>query len=204
VFEQFWQGESPAHRHDGLGLGLAIARQLVELHGGVVCAENRPTGTGALFRVRLPRRITPPANGDVPAARSERPERRPTLAGVRVLVLEDDRDGREVVGQILERAGAVVVGAATSAEALALVGQTSPHAIVADIELPGEDGYAFVRRLRALPAERGGRTPAAALTAAAGATDRLMALEAGFHIHIPKPVQPDELIRLVAYLAGRC
>jgi len=126
-----------------------------------------------------------------------------TLAGIRVLVVEDDPDTRDVVAVMLERAGAEVLHAASSAAGILVVEQARPDAIVADIEMPGEDGYAFVSKLRALPAARGGATPAVALTAYASLTDRLVALRSGFQVYVPKPVAPADLVTIVARLVGK-
>ncbi len=129
---------------------------------------------------------------------------RPTssLQGVRVLIVEDEADSREVVAMVLERSGAEVRVAASASEALTILERELPDVLVADIEMPEEDGYSLVRRIRALPAARGGRTPAVALTAHAGAMDRAKLLEAGFDRHIPKPVLPPDLIAVVATLAA--
>ncbi|HYY41238.1 MAG TPA: response regulator, partial [Pyrinomonadaceae bacterium] len=127
----------------------------------------------------------------------------PKLAGVRVLVVDDEADARELFAATLSHCGAQVLTAATAAEALALIERERPDALLADIGMPEEDGYTLMTKVRQLPPERGGRTPAAALTAYARAEDRLHALRAGFQIHLPKPVKSAELIAVVANLAGR-
>jgi CheY-like chemotaxis protein len=208
VFERFRQLESSSSRgHHGLGLGLAIVRQLVELHGGSVRAANRGGG-GALFTVDLPRRSVAAAaveNGAHerhPAA--EQPlwlEAAPWLGGVRILVVDDQEDARELLKTVLERCGASVGVAASVDQALESLRAAVPDVVLADIEMPGKSGYDLLRELRALPREQGGLTPAVALTAYAGASDRVKALRAGFQMHVPKPVQPAELAAVVASLA---
>jgi CheY-like chemotaxis protein len=139
------------------------------------------------------------ASGDRPVWLGEGP----SLAGIRVLVVDDDPDARELIGTILERYGAEVALGGSAQEGLSLLTKRSPHVVVTDIEMPQEDGYLFIRRIRALPAGSGGRIPAAALTAYASAADRMKVLAAGFNMHVPKPVQPAELAMIVASLAGK-
>jgi PAS domain S-box-containing protein len=205
VFERFRQEDaSSTRRHQGLGLGLAIVRHLVELHGGTVAADNRAERTGAIFTVELPRRSV--AVDAVTIQRhphAEEPawlEDAPALAGVKVVVIDDQPDARELVKAVLERCGASVTAVGSAREGLEAVRGERPHVVLADVEMPGESGYDFVRQLRELPASQGGQTPAAALTAYATAQDRMNALRAGFQIHIPKPVQPAELAAVVASL----
>ncbi len=210
LFERFRNPDASTTRaHGGIGLGLAIVRHLVELHGGQVSATSGGRGQGALFRVRLPR---PDMRGGVLGpglgATDARPAlgrlgTLPSLEGVRVLVVDDEKDAREVIIAVLEQRGARVFEAASVEEALAVIEQERPDVLVSDIGLPEEDGYSLMRRIRALPRERGGAIPAAALTAYARTEDRMQALLAGFQIHIPKPVQPAELIAVVASLAAR-
>jgi PAS domain S-box-containing protein len=213
VFQRFRQGDSSSsRRHGGLGLGLAIVRDLVELHGGQIAAANRSTGSGALFTVTLPRMsarpvpaLEQPPEGQ-PEAGAGRPRwlsDAPSLSGLRVLIVDDLPEAREVVAALLARCGADVVAASSSAEALALTGSMKPDVIVCDIEMPGENGYEFVRRLRTLPPEQGGATPAVALTAYAGSDDRLLALSKGFQMHVAKPVEPVELAVVIASLRSR-
>jgi CheY-like chemotaxis protein len=199
--------------HGGLGLGLAIVRQLVELHGGTVAVTSEGAGRGATFTVSLPLLLPQPASitAHAPAqttaavASSVAPDFAcaQELAGVRVLVVDDEADARELFAVTLSDCGAQVLSAASAAEALALLERERPDALLADIGMPEEDGYTLITKVRALPVERGGRTPAAALTAYARAEDRLRALSAGFQVHLAKPVQPAELIAVVANLAGR-
>ncbi|MDT7603978.1 MAG: hypothetical protein QOF61_1975, partial [Acidobacteriota bacterium] len=218
VFDRFRQADpTPTRAHGGLGLGLAIVRHLVELHGGSVKAESGGAGRGATFRVTLPllaasrESVSPPAesvtsapqtgsNGDGFFDAFACP---PELDGLRVLVVEDDADSRELLMTVLKQCHAEVVAVAGADAAMRALEGWRADVIVSDIEMPGEDGYSLLRRLRQLPAERGGEIPAAALTAYARPEDRMRALMAGFQIHIPKPVEPAELVAVVASLAGR-
>jgi PAS domain S-box-containing protein len=216
VFERFHQADSSNTReHGGLGLGLAIVRHLVESHGGSVLAESPGEGLGAVFTVELPLTAAPeqppaPRRHELfsEQSRSTVAERELfgdpcALEGVRVLLVEDERDTREFLKTILERCGAAVTEAGSAAEALAALEDAKPDVLVSDIGMPGENGYELIKRVRTLPAERGGRVPAVALTAYAGAKDRRRALLAGFHTHLAKPVEPDELLAVVASLGAR-
>jgi PAS domain S-box-containing protein len=211
VFERFWQADRAAtRRHQGLGLGLAIVRQVVELHGGTIRADNRDDGTGAIFTVTLPiRAVDAPVSAAEPLAehaQQEQPlwlEAAPSLRGVRVLVVDDQPDSRDLLKAVLERCGAEVSVAASSRQALEIVPRGRPDVVLSDLEMPEEDGFEMLRRLRALPPDMGGRTPAAAVTAYASARDRVKALRAGFQMHIPKPVLPAEIATVVASLAGK-
>jgi signal transduction histidine kinase len=208
VFERFTQADSSfARQHGGLGLGMAIVRHLVELHGGYVSAASGGKDQGATFTVSLPLGVRVP-EGSIPE-----PERRtqtrdsglelfPTLKGLTVLVVDDDVDGREVVELMLRTRGARVIACASATEALEAVTAHSPDVIVSDIAMPGQDGLEFIRHLRELRPQDGGQVPAIALTAYAGAQDSAMTLAAGFHRHLTKPVEPSELITAVAQLAG--
>jgi CheY-like chemotaxis protein len=182
----------------------------VELHGGTVRAQNRPGGTGAIFTVQLPCRALARAATlvETPEVRElvEQPmwlDAAPQLPGVRVLVVDDQADARDLLKAVLERCGAEVALAASAGEALELVRSLRPDVVLSDIEMPKESGYDFLRQLRALPAESGGQTPAAALTAYATAQDRMKVLRAGFQMHVPKPIQPAELATVVASLARK-
>jgi PAS domain S-box-containing protein len=204
VFERFRQADSTSTRaHGGLGLGLAIVRHLVELHGGTVQADSAGAGQGATFTVRLP--LTAPMDA-IPRAR-EAPEASAgsevRLDGVKVMIVEDENDVRDFLRVSLVQYGADVTAFATTAEALPAVEAERPDVLVSDIGMPDEDGYAFIRRVRALGPDRGGQVPAAALTAYAKGEDGHRVLSAGFQVHLPKPVQPAELATVVATLAGR-
>jgi signal transduction histidine kinase/DNA-binding response OmpR family regulator len=209
VFERFQQGDSSSTRqHTGLGLGLALVRHLVELHGGSVEASSPGVGLGATFTVRLPIAIARAAERDARPAR-ERAHAMiaaaPTAAalrGVRVLVVDDDRDGLEMVATMLMTRGAEVRTCSSAAEGLHAIRTWQPDVLISDIEMPGEDGYALIRRLRALESPIA-RTPAVALTAYGRGEDRLRTLAAGYSMHVPKPVDPVELAIIVSNLAGR-
>ncbi len=209
VFDRFRQYDyGPVGKQGGLGLGLAIVRNLVELHGGTVRVKSPGEGRGSTFIVSLPVSIAhldATRNGRVhPTAAADEPSLEdPTidLQGVRVLVIDDEPDARETIQQILELCHAEVWTAASAAEGFAELERRRPDILVSDIGLPGEDGYSLIRRVRALPAERGGRTPALALTAFARGEDRRRALLAGFQMHLSKPVEISELAAVVANLA---
>jgi PAS domain S-box-containing protein len=204
VFELFRQRDgSPSRQHGGLGLGLALVKHLVELHGGSVECASPGERMGAVFSVKLPLMIATLREGVHPTAETSGDLRAPSLEGVAVLVVDDDPDARRLIAALLEERGARVRTVGSSAEALVALEAERPDVLVSDIEMPGDDGYALMRAIRQLPPERGGRVPAAALTAYARTEDRMQALLAGFHLHMPKPVQPAELAAVVASLAGR-
>ena len=202
VFERFRQADSSAARpHGGLGLGLAIVRHLVELHGGEVAAENAPGG-GAAFTVRLPRAWSHGAGGRAPGAVAA--ARGPTrLDGIRVLLVEDEVDSRDALSEVLQCFGAEVEAVGSAAAALQVVQERVPDILVSDVGLPGEDGYSLIQQLRAWEGSRGSGLPAVALTAYARLEDRVAALRSGFDAHVHKPVEPVQLAELVKQLARR-
>jgi PAS domain S-box-containing protein len=200
IFERFRQGGSKARGKGGLGLGLAIVQHIVELHSGHVRAASLGSGRGSTFTVQLPSITERPV--PAVAASHERLDP-PPLHDITVLVVDDQEDARELMCAVLGRCGAHVVAVDSTAAALEAMDRCPPDVVLSDLEMPGEDGYSLIKKIRARPAERGGTVPAAALTAYARTEDRLHSLRAGFHRHVPKPVQPDELAEIVASLAGR-
>ena len=210
IFDRFRQADSSNTRAaSGLGLGLAIVKHLVELHGGAVRAQSPGRGTGATFTIELPLGLAV-SNDPVSERRpSERTPvgaaelRRMDLAGVKVLVVDDNADALTLIQRMLEGCGAMVTTAETVAEALAAVERGRPHVIVSDVAMPEVDGYELLRRIRALGQSRGGGVPAIALTAFSRSEDRTRALRAGFLHHIAKPLEPSELVATIASVAGR-
>lgn len=208
VFERFRQSDSSTTRnHGGLGLGLSIVRQLVELHGGTVTADSPGSGEGATFEVILPvRSANAEASEEKPGPATEgeaRTEPQPTLNGLRVLVVDDEPDARELVVAVLTGREAEVVSVGSASEALAELERQRFDVLVSDIGMPHMDGYSLISKIRQLPEERGGRIPAAALTAYAGIEARRRVLLAGYQTHIAKPVEPAKLTNVVARLAVR-
>jgi len=212
VFDRFRQHDSSTTRsYGGLGLGLAIVRQLVELHGGTVTVVSPGIGQGTTFTVTLPAMIIPQPPRDPEALNSiveakRRVEASPSLEGLQILVVDDEADALELLNAILQNNGAEVIAVASVKQALTVLETAtdrSPDVLVSDIGMPDEDGYSLIRKLRQLEAQRGGRLPAIALTAYAGSDDRRQALLAGFQMHVTKPVDADELVAVVASLTGR-
>jgi len=205
VFDRLRQGDSSSTRsHGGLGLGLALVRHFVELHGGIVFAESPGEGRGATFVVKLPLMTARPA--ELAAERTPPTFQRASaqsLAGLRILVVDDDPTAVDLNREILSQAGAEVRGCTSGTDALQILLQWRPAVLVSDIEMPGLDGYTLLRQIRALDPDQGGKTPAVALSAYDRPEDRVRSLRAGFNFHVSKPVEPDELTAIVASLAGR-
>ena len=203
IFERFQQADSPStRRHGGLGLGLAIVRYIVNLHGGTVHARSEGTGKGATFTVYLPV-LAVQALPEAPAAAAPEPPPMPRLDRVRALVVDDHEASRQLVKAVLTQCGAEVVLAASVEEALGVLRTAYVDVLVSDIGMPDADGYELVRRLREIEQRHGGRIPAVALTAVAGTEDRERALAAGFDWHVTKPITPADLADVVARAVAR-
>lgn len=205
VFERFRQADgSPSRNHGGLGLGLSIVKTLTEMHGGSVAVESRGKGRGSSFHVHLPIRIVAADNVPAPAVPGVRPApmalgNRPDLTGVKILVIDDEPDSRGMMRRLLASCRAIPAEAANADSANDLIGDFQPDLILSDIGMPGTDGYQFIRDVR----RRGVTVPAVALTAFARSEDRVRSIQAGFQAHLSKPVEPSELLALVASLSGR-
>jgi CheY-like chemotaxis protein/anti-sigma regulatory factor (Ser/Thr protein kinase) len=210
VFDRFRQADASTTRiHGGLGLGLSIVRQLVDLHGGSVSVESEGEGKGATFTITLPfvgvinnqkeAESVSPAHGDEAVTF----DGLPSLQGIKVLVVDDEADTRELISEVLKECGSEVILSRSVAEALEALEQHRPDILISDLGMPDEDGYSLISKIRSLPPERGGQIPAAALTAYARAEDRMRVLRSGFQFHLPKPVDSAELVTVVASLAGR-
>jgi len=209
VFDRFSQGEQPVTKHQrGLGLGLAIVKHLAEMHGGTVRAKSNGGGTGSTFIVSLPvsvvRSLTAGETRRHPAAAADGdllPS--PDLHGVEILVVDDDEDALELVKRVLERCRASVTVCGSGAEGLKRLAALRTDVLITDIGMPHMDGYSLIKAVRALPSDGGGTTPAIALTAHARSQDRRRAMLSGFDIHVARPVEPTELVAVVARLARR-
>ena len=211
VFERFRQADSSTTRqHGGLGLGLAIVRHLVELQGGTVAAESEGAGQGAIFRVRLPlapagessfepeKEVVPALDGNYGSRGREF-----DLRGLRVLVVDDEQDTLEIVSLLLRRYGATVRTSLSSGDAFEVFNQWKPSVLISDLGMPGEDGYSLISKVRSLPPEAGGQTPALALTAYVRQEDQQRTIAAGYAMHLKKPVEPFSLAEAVARLGKR-
>ncbi|HEY9611688.1 hybrid sensor histidine kinase/response regulator [Allocoleopsis sp.] len=201
VFDRFRQADSTTTRtHGGLGLGLAIVRQLVEMHNGMVYAASEGEGKGATFIVQLP---VIEAVQEEATEENASGDKAPTLEGLRVLVVDDSADTLDLIAFILEQYKAQVTTATSVDEALHAIAQVKPDVIISDIGMPEQDGYSLIRQVRTLEGDGGKQIPAVALTAFAGEEDRTLILNSGFQMHIPKPVEPTELVAIVANMMGR-
>ncbi|MDZ8110545.1 MAG: response regulator [Nostoc sp. DedQUE12a] len=202
IFDRFRQADSSTTRtYGGLGLGLAIVRHLVEMHHGTVHAESPGLGQGATFSVRLPLMNNSNVSHGAESM-SAKAKNQVLLNGLQILVVDDEADGRDLVSFILEQHGALVIQAASVAEAWSVLERRMPHILISDLGMPEEDGYSFIQQIRALPVDKGGRIPAIALSAYAKEEDRRRALLTGFQMYLSKPFDPDELLIMVASLAG--
>lgn len=207
IFDRFRQADaSSTRRHAGLGLGLALVRHLVEIHGGTVRAENRERSSGAVFTIELPRSIAKSSNSkkrqrdnQLSKEVSKSVETLPSLEGLRVLLVDDDPDTLQIISVLLTDLRAKVQAASTAAEAIVMLEWFKPDVMVSDLAMPGEDGYSLIAKVRAT--EYGKLVPAVALTAYVRVEDRAHALSAGFNMFVPKPVQPSELIAAIVNLA---
>jgi signal transduction histidine kinase/CheY-like chemotaxis protein len=204
VFDRFLQADSSTTRtYGGLGLGLAIVRHLVELHGGTVRADSEGIAKGASFSAMFPllaertEPITLSHSGETSRADLT------SLDGLRVLLVDDEPEARQIISTVIARTGAQVKACESVGEALEMLSEWKPDVLMSDIAMPGEDGYSLISKVRSLPRERGGDIPAAAFTAYARDEDRKRALDAGYQMHIPKPVSSGQLVTMIARLAGR-
>lgn len=201
VFDRFRQADSSTTRSfGGLGLGLAIVRHLVELHGGTVSAHSDGVSKGATFIATFP----------LLADRTEPVTHAPEVAtdfhsldGLRVLLVDDEAEARQIISTVITRTGAEVRSCESAHEALMKLAEWKPDVILSDIAMPEQDGYSFIRQVRSLPRDKGGDIPAAALTAYARDVDRRQALAAGYQMHIAKPIGASQLVTMIARLAGR-
>ncbi|WP_017655909.1 ATP-binding protein [Fortiea contorta] len=207
VFDRFRQADSSSTRpHGGLGLGLAIVQHLVELHGGTVQVDSQGEQQGAIFTVLLPLlslNHSPGLEDSTDAESAGSLAACPLLLGVRVLVVDDEADSREFIATVLQQCQAEVITVDSVSEALQLIVDWKPDVLVSDLGIPSADGDSFIRKVREQPPERGGKIPAAALTVYARVEDRMRAIQEGYQLHLPKPIEPAELTTVVASLAGK-
>jgi CheY-like chemotaxis protein len=201
VFDRFRQADSSfARKHGGLGLGLAIVRHLVEIHGGSVHADSPGEGKGSIFAATFPLLESSVPSGARSGANGPLSDGK--LEGLHVLIVDDEADARELLSAMLEQRGAQVTAVASAAEAIDCLGREGllPDVLVSDLGMPNEDGFDLISKVRTLEPERGGRIPAIALTAYARPEDRARALAAGYEMHVPKPVEPGQLSDALGHL----
>lgn len=210
VFDRFRQADASTTRiHGGLGLGLSIVHQLVDLHGGTASVQSEGEGKGATFTISLPFAGVASNQDDAEPAHPAHGhemvtlEGLPSLEGLKVLVVDDEADTRELIREVLKECGSEVITSGSVEEALVALEEHKPDILISDLGMPDEDGYSLISKIRALPSDRGGHIPAAALTAYARAEDRMRVLRSGFQFHLPKPIDSAELVTVVASLAGR-
>jgi len=207
VFERFRQADGSTTRmHGGLGLGLAIVRHLVELHGGTIAVDNREEGCGAVFTIRLPLpsgELRPEALAAAESAAKENQSEPASLEGLEVLLVDDETDALDLISVELAQHGAKVTGVSNATDALKAIEEHRFDLLVSDIGMPEIDGYELIRRIRKQELGKDKRIPAVALTAYARVQDRMQAIVAGYSTHIAKPVDANELVTIVASLAGR-
>ena len=210
VFDRFRQADASTTRiHGGLGLGLSIVHQLVDLHGGTISVQSEGENKGATFTISLPFVGVVNNQEEAEPAHSTHSEEiitlagLPSLEGLKVLVVDDEADTRELIREVLKECGSEVITSGSVQEALLALEEHKPDILISDLGMPDEDGYSLISKIRALPSDRGGHIPAAALTAYARAEDRMRVLRSGFQFHLPKPVDSAELVTVVASLAGR-
>jgi CheY-like chemotaxis protein len=201
VFDRFRQADSTSSRkHGGLGIGLTIVKHIISLHRGTVRADSPGKGQGATFTTTLPLSVVQQGVAK-PATRPTHRGHLPSLKDICVLVVDDEPDAREVVGQILSRYHAAVTIAGSVNEAMEQFTARRPHVIVTDLAMPDQDGFALLRMIRQLPPDQGGAIPLIALTAYARSEDKARTSEAGFQSHLSKPIDPDELVDMVHHWA---
>lgn len=204
AFERFRQQDSTSARaHHGLGLGLYVVRHVIGHHGGAVTAESPGAGMGSTLTVLLPLATQKLGEARPTSIREPADEAPSALSGLKVLVVDDEEDSREVMRRILQQHGMSVTTASSAREAFELIERLEPEILLSDIAMPGEDGLSLIRRVRLLPLNRGGGVPAAAISAYAGIEERRKALLAGFHYHIPKPVDAAHLLAIIAVMARK-